>query len=625
MPESAFGYDVPISKPEVVKSMKVSLYRKVINGDKEGLENELQDRELNLLEQVTPKEDTILHLAARLGYTHLVELILQHCRDLFKRRNSSKDNPLHLAASAGHSTVVEFMIRWYNDQASAPEIKEVVTGKNNDGNTPLHLALKYRHGKVADLLFKASEEVSYRANRDGESPLYMAAEAGYENLFEDMNRDGESPLYMAAEAGYENLFEDMMRFAVSNPSTRKRPVRNRKPILHAAIKSRNIGVLRIALNLKQALLSTPDSNGRTLLSYAASIGYLEGVRHILDNFDQEAYKRDKIGGSCPIHWAAKKGHVGVIQEILERFPDSMDILNGWDQNVLHVAAKSGQTNVVSHILQKPDLQTLINERDIKGNTPLHLAALNHHPRVVSILTWDKRVSLGVKNDDGHTALDALHLYGEEWPSFRQRLTWMALKQANAPRGHSRITPRCPYCNKVPLERVNTLLLMATLVTTVTFASGVALPGGLHDTGSHRMGTAVLLRKAAFQVFLISDTIALYSSIIATLILVWAQLNDLNLAVNSLNYALPLLGLSLTMVSLAFMAGVYVMVSNLVGMAWLILVLGSISIIFIMMLLVLHLLPSSINNQVLRYIVYYPFCLLILLSKSNADEVDSDEL
>ncbi|CAH2056692.1 unnamed protein product [Thlaspi arvense] len=391
------------------------------------------------------------------------------------------------------------------------------------------------------------------------------------------------------------------------------------------------GVLRIALNLKQALLSTPDSNGRTLLSYAASIGYLEGVRHILDNFDQEAYKRDKIGGSCPIHWAAKKGHVGVIQEILERFPDSMDILNGWDQNVLHVAAKSGQTNVVSHILQKPDLQTLINERDIKGNTPLHLAALNHHPRVVSILTWTRGSAWGEERRRSHrfrcfTSLwRGVALISTGILHCSLRLTWMALKQANAPRGHSRITPRCPYCNKVPLERVNTLLLMATLVTTVTFASGVALPGGLHDTGSHRMGTAVLLRKAAFQVFLISDTIALYSSIIATLILVWAQLNDLNLAVNSLNYALPLLGLSLTMVSLAFMAGVYVMVSNLVGMAWLILVLGSISIIFIMMLLVLHLLPSSINNQVLRYIVYYPFCLLILLSKSNADEVDSDEL
>ena len=45
------------------------------------------------------------------------------------------------------------------------------------------------------------------------------------------------------------------------------------------------------------------------------------------------------------------------------------------------------------VLKRDDLEMLINEEDNNGNTPLDLASKERHPKVVSILTWDKRVSL----------------------------------------------------------------------------------------------------------------------------------------------------------------------------------------------------------------------------------------
>ena len=50
----------------------------------------------------------------------------------------------------------------------------------------MHLALRNRHEEAARLLFEADPEVTHYPNSKDESPLYMAAEAGYVNLFERM-------------------------------------------------------------------------------------------------------------------------------------------------------------------------------------------------------------------------------------------------------------------------------------------------------------------------------------------------------------------------------------------------------------------------------------------------------
>ena len=55
-------------------------------------------------------------------------------------------------------------------------------------NTALHLALRYHHKEVARFLFEEDSEVTHYFSLDYGSPLIMAAEAGYEALFEAMMR-----------------------------------------------------------------------------------------------------------------------------------------------------------------------------------------------------------------------------------------------------------------------------------------------------------------------------------------------------------------------------------------------------------------------------------------------------
>ncbi|KAK1371779.1 hypothetical protein POM88_037871 [Heracleum sosnowskyi] len=80
-------------------------------------------------------------------------------------------------------------------------------------------------------------------------------------------------------------------------------------------------------------------------------------------------------------------------------------------------------------------------------------------------------------------------------------------------------------------------------------AGFTMPGGYSNSEPDE-GMATLLNKLAFQVFVICDTIALYSAIMVAVTLIWAQLGDLTLVLNALKVAIPLLGISLTLMSLA---------------------------------------------------------------------------
>lgn len=205
---------------------------------------------------------------------------------------------------------------------------------------------------------------------------------------------------------------------------------------------------------------------------------------------------------------------------------------------------------------------------------------------------------------------------------------MALMSAGTPRAQLQDTVTVkrlqaakyePYNMEYCKDRVNTLLLVSALVATVTFAAGFTMPGGNNSSDSsasnRKQGTAVMISKQRFHIFVICDSIAMYSSIIVAVTLMWAQLGDLNLLLNALRSAQRLLGLSLTMMSLAFMAGVGLVVTELHWLADVIFIMGIISLASLLALFVPLFLPYTSTLIISRYISYYPFKLLMLASES----------
>lgn len=601
--------------------MDLQLYRAATEADVDGFLNVLErvSREKNLtlasiFDQVTPLKNTLLHVAAASGNLEIVALIVYGYPRLVTETNSNGDTALHLAAKAGDlltlSVIVQLLTSDVDSQSSASSrvlVKEVEDDdlpfrkRNKQGNTALHEALINGHQWVALNLFGLDPQVLFYLNREGKSPLYLAAEAGYDSCVLAMLKD---------QVGSEN------------PNTR---FKGKSPI-HGATRERQLGVLDIMLKKDPSMIYSRDEEGRTPLHYAASIGHLKGVHYLLGKYALGAVERDN-SGFFPIHMASIKGHVDVIRELLRHCPDPRELLSDNGQNILHVAAINGKYEVVSCILKTPELGKLINEKDKVGNTPLHLATMHWHPMIVSALTGDKRVDLKLVNNEGLTAFDAAEYYMETLAPYHKRLTWTALKVAGAPRatcpkplkaiGQSSVQVEPPKMD-IYRDRVNTLLLVATLVATVSFAAGFTVPGGYNNSEPDQ-GMATMLRHKKFQVFIFCDMIAMYSSIIVAISLIWAQLCDLKLVLTALRVALPLLGVSLATMSLAFMAGVSLVVSNLNWLSNTVLIMGFLFLIILVILFLPLCSPTSSRTCILRHISFISFHLMMLVTGSyNTD-------
>ncbi|XP_021821661.1 protein ACCELERATED CELL DEATH 6-like [Prunus avium] len=153
---------------------------------------------------------------------------------------------------------------------------------------------------------------------------------------------------------------------------------------------------------------------------------------------------------------------------------------------------------------------------------------------------------------------------------------------------------------------------------MAFAAGFTMPGG-NNGDAPQEGMAILLTNAMFQAFVICNTIAMYTAILVAVCLIWAQLGDLNLVDTALRLALPLLGIVLTMISLAFMAGVYVVVSNLHWLAYVVLILGVLFIFTVLVVFTPLFCKTTSRFRIFRWITYFLFCVEVRASGSHNDD------
>ncbi|TQD73742.1 hypothetical protein C1H46_040727 [Malus baccata] len=323
---------------------------------------------------------------------------------------------------------------------------------------------------------------------------------------------------------------------------------------------------------KQAdLINSTEQEWMIPLTLAAYISNFVAVRVLLHKFTGLAYKGDE-NQFLPIHVASKKGHCRIVEEFLNHCPDLRESCDGEGRNILHVAAAHGRVNVVQYIVGKRNLQVLSKQRDQSGNTPLHIAVQNWHPKIVEILSpfhAHERANLNSLNNAGMTALDlAEKTEVDKEMLFRRKLTLMTLTLANSPRSEERTATKANLViedsvlkslhNSDSLmfskESVNTLLLVSTLVAGIMFVQGFTIPCGYSSSGND-VGTPIFLTHILFKIFLICNTVAMCGSITASIALMWAQTHDPSIIYAALRFTLPAPGVTLTMLSSSFLAGV----------------------------------------------------------------------
>ena len=163
--------------------MDTSLYRAAMEGNTEIL-NQIK----NLLEnQLTPNNNTVLHVAAQFGHIQSVMEILNMCPSMNRKVNSRGDTSLHIAAREGHSTIVRALIEYANALDEELEngvgtAKDMMRMSNEVKDTALHEAVRNHHSIAVLLLTREDPEYCHPANNAEETPLYLAVERGYVGL-----------------------------------------------------------------------------------------------------------------------------------------------------------------------------------------------------------------------------------------------------------------------------------------------------------------------------------------------------------------------------------------------------------------------------------------------------------
>ena len=156
------------------------------------------------------------------------------------------------------------------------------------------------------------------------------------------------------------------------------------------------------------ILIEPDIYGWLPLHYAAYLGSKELVELILNHKPSTAYEKDKNGDSA-LHLAAKEGRSAVLKTFARLCPDSCELLDSKDQTVLHVAVANRQAYTVRRISGLRSFRNLVNQKDIDGNTPLHVAAIVGDYVTIMLLASHGRVDKKIMNNAGFTTNDIIRL------------------------------------------------------------------------------------------------------------------------------------------------------------------------------------------------------------------------
>ena len=348
----------------------------------------------NVFRYLSEKESTPLHFAVESNSLEIVRILLKFgASPVTTSRKQSP--PIHLACSQNKLSMVEEMVEQCGN--------EILNSKNEEGQTPLHSSSSLMGGKqlISFLLSKGSLLDAQDTN--GHTPLQVAVQFGnvasveqllasgssplikdacgcnclhiavmfkrrevFKRLLEHpkitemsnaTNNDGDLPIHLALREGLSNFVESLL--ASTHCQITDKGNNNYFHLAALAGDEKTIENL-LTYPFVESMINATNSSGKTPLHCSAIGGNLACICLLLDH---GAMVNKCHCGRTPFMYACFEGRLQSAKILFEAHPFQRDWKDDEGSTALHLAAKSGSSDVTNYCLDVGIVISLDNEQN----------------------------------------------------------------------------------------------------------------------------------------------------------------------------------------------------------------------------------------------------------------------